>query len=65
MRTFDTARIGRWVKSFGLGESIDKDIEPQDIEDATLMELWSDAQVKMNEIQLYLETVLGENFFLR
>jgi len=46
-----------------LGEVIDKIIEPKDIEDTELAVMWYQAQLAMNEIQLYLEIKLGEDFF--
>ena len=55
--------VGGIVYGEGLGRAIDKEIDPQEIEDPALAALWAEAQIKMNEIQLYLETILGPRFF--
>jgi hypothetical protein len=44
----------------GLGQSVDQYIEPQEIEDPELRELWTKAQVVLNEIQMYLEEHVPE-----
>jgi hypothetical protein len=61
---FNIQIIGGKVYSHGLGETIDKRVDPEQIEDPELSILWRDAQIKMNEIQLYLEERLGTDFFL-
>ena len=55
--------VGEAVKAYGMGMAIDKMVEPQEIQDVELAILWADAQVKMNEIQLYLEKKLSAKFF--
>jgi hypothetical protein len=55
--------IGKTVIEHGLGCAVDILIQPQNIIDPVLAGLWADAQVKLNEIQLHLETRLGSNFF--
>jgi hypothetical protein len=51
--------VWEYVAQMGLGYTVDIAIQPQDIEDPELAALWAEAQVKMNEIQIYLETKLG------
>jgi hypothetical protein len=62
-RKLTNEEVGRKIFKEGLGKTIDALIEPKDIEDTKLAVLWYQAQLTMNEIQLYLELSLGEDFF--
>jgi len=63
MEKLSVSAVGFDVFKEGLGRSVDTIVEPQNIEDPELAALWANAQVAMNEIQLYLEEKLGEKFF--
>jgi hypothetical protein len=52
---YNACGVAATVRVFGLGHAIDKVIEPQEIADPVLSALWTETQVKMNEIQIYLE----------
>jgi hypothetical protein len=56
--------VGSFVYNNGLGNTVDAIVEPQEIADPELKTLWANAQVALNEIQLYLEMKLGADFFL-
>ena len=55
--------VGKVIISNSLGEAVDTIIKSQRIGDEKLSRLWTNAEVALNEIQLYLEEKLGVNFF--
>lgn len=64
MKKLSIEEIGKIIlEQLSLGHCIDKTIQPQDIEDIELRELWMETQTSMNEIQLYLEDRLPVGFF--
>ena len=60
---FTNRQVGDVIIGYGLGKAIDAVIEPQEIKDKELSEMWAEAQVVMNNIQLYMEQKLGVKFF--
>jgi hypothetical protein len=43
-----------------LGNAVDRVITPAQIADPALAELWMNAEIALNEIQLYLETNVAD-----
>ena len=62
-RKLTNEEVGRKIFKEGLGRTIDTIIDPKNIEDTELATMWYQAQLAMNEIQLYLEIKLGEDYF--
>jgi hypothetical protein len=55
--------VGKMVILNTLGHTVDMHIAARDIGDPELQTLWLNAETALNEIQLYLENALGEDYF--
>jgi len=62
-RKLTNEEVGKMIILNTLGHTVDMHIVAKDIADPELQALWMDAEVALNQIQMYLELTLGEDFF--
>lgn len=55
--------VGKAILMEGIGYTIDSYLDIDDIEDSILRDLCRKAKIALDDIQFYLEDMLGENFF--
>ena len=62
-RKLTNEEVGKMIILNTLGHTVDMHIAAGSIADLELQTLWMDAEVALNQIQMYLENALGEDFF--